>query len=203
MPTGYTSKLYDGEEQTFEDFAWTCARAFGALILMRDDPADAPIPEKFEPSAHYAERVETTARTLAEFEALTTAEQADLYLAEQAENVARRAEQHRKRRELRERYEAMLWQVETWEPPTADHEQFKEFMVEQIKTSIDFDCHPGSDVWPKRLPDRIEEWYEDKLDYLRRDAERARESLAEEIERTKGRNAWIDALRGSLNGSRV
>jgi hypothetical protein len=203
MPTGYTSKLYEGEDQTFEDFAWSCARAFGALILMRDDPADAPIPEKFEPSSYHVEKLAEAERELAEFEAMGTAEQADLYLAECAENVAKRAEEVRKRRDLRERYEAMLWQVETWEPPTADHEGMKTFMVEQLKSSIDFDCHPGTDVYPARLPDRIEDWYDDRIKKLRWNVDYHRKSLAEEIERTNERNGWVSALRDSLDGSRV
>ena len=37
MPTGYTDKIKDGI--TFKEYAMGCARAFGALITMRDNPA--------------------------------------------------------------------------------------------------------------------------------------------------------------------
>ena len=47
MPTGYTAPIKDGI--SFNDFMWGCARAFGALIMMRDDPPGTPIPERFEP----------------------------------------------------------------------------------------------------------------------------------------------------------
>ena len=50
MPIGYTSKLHDGD-QPFNEFIMSCARAFGALVTMRDDPNDAPIPE-FEVSEY-------------------------------------------------------------------------------------------------------------------------------------------------------
>ena len=53
MPTGYTLELYDGKDITFEEFVLKCARAFGALINMRDEPRDAPIPERFEPSYYH------------------------------------------------------------------------------------------------------------------------------------------------------
>lgn len=50
MPTGYTHEVQSGEVTDFPTFTMQCARAFGALIMMRDDPSDAQIPEQFEPS---------------------------------------------------------------------------------------------------------------------------------------------------------
>ena len=55
MPTGYTAAIADGV--TFEQFALNCARAFGALIDMRDEPSDAPIPERFEPSNYHEKKI--------------------------------------------------------------------------------------------------------------------------------------------------
>ena len=40
MPTGYTIDIYNGKKVTFKDFALNCARAFGACVMQRDDPAD-------------------------------------------------------------------------------------------------------------------------------------------------------------------
>ena len=37
MPTGYTAGIIDGSIKTFEQYAKTCVRAFGAAIHMRDD----------------------------------------------------------------------------------------------------------------------------------------------------------------------
>jgi hypothetical protein len=51
MPTGYTAPIADG--MTFEQFALGCARAFGALVTMRDEPSDAPIPERLEPDTPF------------------------------------------------------------------------------------------------------------------------------------------------------
>jgi len=50
MPTGYTLDLYDGKNITFKEFVMKCAGAFGALISMKDESLDAPIPEHLEPS---------------------------------------------------------------------------------------------------------------------------------------------------------
>ena len=54
MPTGYTASVADGRVTEFAPFALQCARAMGALIMMRDEPHDAPIPERFEASDYYS-----------------------------------------------------------------------------------------------------------------------------------------------------
>lgn len=37
MPTGYTASVQEGKVTEFRDFAMECARAFGALVMMRDE----------------------------------------------------------------------------------------------------------------------------------------------------------------------
>lgn len=44
MPTGYTADLME-KGMEFKPFVLQCARAFGALITMRDDSLDAPSPK--------------------------------------------------------------------------------------------------------------------------------------------------------------
>ncbi|VTR91619.1 unnamed protein product [Gemmata massiliana] len=34
----------------------------------------------------------------------------------------------------------MLEHVRAWEPPSTDHENLKQFMIDQLRESIDFDC---------------------------------------------------------------
>jgi len=194
MATGYTHKLHDGEPQTFPEFALACARAFGALILMRDDPPDAEIPDRFEPSNHYAKALGEAQARYAELQAMTTdqaeAEAAKVY----AENLRYWRESVAKAAAVVERYEAMLAEVEAWEPPTAEHQGLKEFMAEQLTSSIRFD---GSTLdEPKPLTG--EEW-------LKREKERAYKNIghyaeeqAKEIARAEQRSAWVRALRESL-----
>ena len=44
------------------------------------------------------------------------------------------------REQTRSRYEAMLEKVYAWKPPHDDFIKSKEFMIQQIKQSIEFDC---------------------------------------------------------------
>ena len=71
MPTGYTCDVVSGKIDTFEKFALQCARAFGATITMRDDPFDAPIPEKFEPSDYNLKRLIEVKHELKRLQSLT------------------------------------------------------------------------------------------------------------------------------------
>ena len=45
MPTGYTSGVATGEIKDFKTYALQCARAFGACIMLRDEPMSDEIPK--------------------------------------------------------------------------------------------------------------------------------------------------------------
>lgn len=134
MPTGYTAKITEG--QTFEEFVLQSARAMGALIMMRDDPADAPIPDEFKPSNHHIEGLQRAKERLAVLDAMSPKEAkaaADAAFEKQSKEVAERLARVR---EERAAYDAMLARVREWNPPTPDHVGFKDFMIEQIESSI-------------------------------------------------------------------
>ena len=69
MPTGYTAAIKDGI--SFNEYALSCARAFGALIMMRDEPADAPIPDEFKPSDYHFKKIEEAKAELARLRAMS------------------------------------------------------------------------------------------------------------------------------------
>jgi hypothetical protein len=49
MPTGYTAMIEEREDVTFREFALTCARAFGACIMQRDNSlAEPPKPREVD-----------------------------------------------------------------------------------------------------------------------------------------------------------
>ena len=195
MPTGYTEDLYMGKEVTFEQFAMKCARAFGALITMREEPLDAPIPEEFEPDNYHLEELEKARQRLAEVESWSE-EQAELE-AEKAyqEAVRKRNGTIAKNARIRERYEKMLAQVRTWIPPTPDHEELKRFMVEQLQKSIEYDCSYVPDE-PKRLSGA--EYKQQQIAEARWEVEYHTKEYEEEVKRVQKRNEWLRALRESL-----
>jgi hypothetical protein len=196
MPTGYTAAVQDGEITEFSEFAMSCARAFGACITMRDDPADAPIPEAFEPSSYHAKALEVAQAELAALEAMTEAEQEAA--ARAAYEIEARAwdEYEDKKFQSRLRYVAMLEKVQAWSAPTPGHVEFKNFMIEQLQESIDFDCHRTSSKRPE--PVETKAWLAEKRASLNRDIAFCANEQAEEIERARKRTEWVQALRNSL-----
>lgn len=196
MPTVYTAAIADGID--FEQFVMRCARAMGACILMRDDPMDAPIPERFEPSDYHARKLEEASAALAKLRVMSCDETEvaaqEAFAAETNSNTEAIA----RNRELRGKYEAMLTQVQAWAPPTPDHEGFKRFMTEQLTESIRFDCN--EDYYQERKPKLKtgEQWRVEQIAAALRDVDYHTRERDEEVARTESRNQWIAALRGSL-----
>lgn len=197
MPTGYTAAIENGI--SFEDFVWSCSRAMGALIMMRDEPSDAPIPEKFAPSDYNAKRLAETQERLGWLNGLTPQQ----CLEEATKAYEEQREGHRayaaKKEALRKKYRAMLTQVNGWNPPTPDHQGLKDFMVEQITSSIKFDCHDSYEREP--LPPTGREWRTAEVAKCMKDIEYHTKANAEELNRTAQRNQWIADLRISLGSA--
>lgn len=200
MPTGYTAPVKDGEITELEPFVLSCARAFGALVLLRDSDQSLEATRRYvETGAYldtsdYHERDLVTARQrLAELEAMTDTE-ADTAARAAADDVATRNQEiEAERAESQRRYEAMIAKVEAWEPPSADHVEFKEFMLKQLRESIDFDCHPFALTVPE-----IAGWRERQIKEMTRRIARAEEEIEKQRERNEARRSWVEGLLDSL-----
>jgi hypothetical protein len=138
MPTGYTAKIAEG--MTFREYALGCARAFGALIEMRDEPNDVPIPDEFKPSDYHLDKFTEQRNRLAEFEGMSDHEANEQSKAEYMRALGYHHEGIKKDNALREKYERMLKEVEAFTPPSPEHAEYKEFMRSQIVESMRFDC---------------------------------------------------------------
>lgn len=140
MPTGYTYKIVN-EGQTFPEFAMGCARAFGALIHMRDDPWGAPLRLRQQSkSPHSLNSYHAEAKAKAE-ERLKRLEGFDV-------NERLAYGEHKKQKEIDElkahieridlvnaKIAAMQKDVQEWKPPTEGHLELKKFMLQQLDVS--------------------------------------------------------------------
>jgi len=194
MPTGYTLDLYDGKNITFKEFVMKCARAFGALISMKDESLNAPIPEHLEPSDYHLKEIEKAKKRLEEVNRWDEdrAEQEADRVYEKA--LKKRKEFIKKNSAIRKRYEDMLAKVLKWEPPSSDHENLKQFMIQQLKDSIKFDCYTPE--MPRRLSG--EEYKQQEINNALSNIEYHSKEYAEEVDRVQRNNKWLQLLRDSL-----
>lgn len=192
MPTGYTADVVDGKITEFKDFALSCARAFGALANMRDDPMDAPIPDEIKPNSYCSERLEATEDELKKLLNLSIEDSA--IEAEKEYNEAfESTTKYRNNLKLEnERIDTMIEKVLNWRIPTSDHRKLYEFMIEQLSTSKS-NYEPEM---PKRLS--VAEWRTKKLKELTRDFDYYGKQVDEENQRAADKTKWIQALKNSL-----
>lgn len=198
MPTGYTADVATGKITEFEDYAMGCARAFGALISMRDESGEAEIPDKFEPSEYNKNQLEKSRKELNELESLTI-EQLDAKAKGEFEAAMKRNNESLVQiKEQQSRYEAMLEQANAYEPPTSDHIAFGEFIVDQLVKSIDFDCR--TKYYEENKPVLLSgiEFKSKRKTELQRSIEYHTEEMQKEIERTERKNQWLADLRESI-----
>jgi hypothetical protein len=202
MPTGFTSDVADGKVTDLRSFAMMCARGMGALITMRDDSRDAPIPTSFEPNfAYYGDALAKAEADLAEASDLTDAECEARAEADYKKAVADRAGYSAERRAKAERYRAMIAKVEAW---TCDAEGLREFMLSRLHESLKFDCGDEGDLNPRYWPIPVRqtgvEWRRATIEKATKDVGRFSEECAKERARTAERNRWLKALHDSLPG---
>lgn len=199
MPTGYTADIDD--KTTFPQFAMRCARAFGALVSMRESDQDAVIPAKLTVDDYYPESVAKAEKRLGDLremsEADADAEAQREYDAEKKRRGASRA----KDAVLLANYQRMLAAAKAWTPPTPGHAGLRTFMIEQLESSIRGDCQSDAvlERWEPQLV-RLDgtTWRGLRMGDAERALESAREYLATEASRIAQRNGWLSALRESL-----
>lgn len=194
MPSGYTAKILEG--CTFEQFAWSVARGFGALIMMRDDPADAPIPERFEPSDYHLKKIEEAKAAVRLLVDSSPDELFVRYKKYRKDVELRNIEREERDESTKVKYLDMLAKVQAWQPPSPDHAGMKEFMIKQIEESLHFDFL-GPEYREKLM--MFDEWKAEQENKAECDLQYHVREHTSEVERVEGRNRWLKQLRESLS----
>jgi hypothetical protein len=189
MPSGYTSDIYNGKEVTFKDFALGCARAFGACVMQRDDPADEK-PKIMPEESYHTEKL----KNLGEFKKPTEAE----FESYVKETIADYEKIIKEKNELKKRYSDILEKAKNWQPPTKEHERLKAFMIEQLADSSSFDCGISFYETASLSAMTYEDYVAKKLAEHNRSIEYHKEYEAKDLFNIKQRNKWIKDLYNSL-----
>ena len=204
MPSGYTAKIYDGA--TFNEFILGCARAFGALIHMRDDRMDEEItlPVSRGSDGYHAKGLKEDQERLAELEGMTDAQKQSGTEAHNAEQLAYYNKSMKEQHDKLSQLTSMLRQVNSWQPPTDDHKGLKEFMQKQISETIGWDCRDALENKKPPKPLGVDEWYAEEIRRVKWGIDYHGKHLHEDDDRNDGRREWIIHLFESIGlGDRV
>jgi hypothetical protein len=193
MPTGYTYSIKEGI--SFRDFTLSCSKAFGALISMRDEPNDAPIPTEIKPSDYALKSLNVANAQLKKLNEMSISVAEILCEKEYQDELKRIEKSEKEDSELYKKYEEMLDKVNKWTPPTSEHQGLKDFMIQQIESSIKHDCR-----YKREKPTKIKasEWLANRKKQAMKDIEYYKKSYKEEVERCAEKTKWIQDLVKSL-----
>ena len=191
MPTGYTTDIYNGKDVSFKDFALNCARAFGACVMQRDDPADEK-PKIMPEESYHADKL----KEIGKFKKPTKTK-FNNYIKEQ---TAYWQESIDKKKKLQIAYDIKIKEAQNWTPPTPEHEGLKKFMIEQLTESMKFDC--DGDFYESELISLKALTYEKYVLKEKSEYERSivfhTEYLKKDLNTIRQRNKWIQDLYNSL-----
>lgn len=194
MPTGYTADIAKGI--SFKEFARQCARAF--IVDTRDMDYDGTYPVITANTKYYEEQLDECDLKLGKLLAMT-AEECELAAGRAYKNeLATRTERIEEKNDLREKYQAMLDKVRQWKPPTNRHVEFKNFMIEQIEKSIEFDC--DTSYYDNNPPEKLDgyDWSKREAEKLSKDFEFRVKGYLNEVQRVNFVNQWIKDLKESI-----
>lgn len=177
-------------ELTFEEFVWQCARDGHALVSMRGEPMDAPIPLSFEydDAEYYQKEIEQWSAELAMVSKFSESEW-DEYLEKRH---AKDLEDYKHFRESCLAADAncrgMLEKVQAWTPPNGEITEFRKMLIEHLEKPMKVKISPG----PNRL---TKEGVLEEINGLIKDAKKWLEMGSRH---NKESSEWIQALEDSV-----
>ncbi len=200
MPTGYTANLCERDED-FKTFVCKCARAFGALMELRDEPLNAPLPEKLGCADDYYGQQLIKAKVEYEHLISFSSDEKQRFGLDAKQKAIQEARESLVKREATvARLLNMQSQVTNWTPPSIDHKGLKDFMLEQLDSTLKFD---GDVNYSKKQLTEVEasepeSYYVAAVSALERNIKYYAEEQVKELERLAERNDWLQKLRVSL-----
>lgn len=203
MPTGYTAGLVDGTITDFEGFATTCMRAFGATVHMREDSLDTEYEPRI-PSDHHLKGIETAKQELKRIKALTDDEIRSATAQSIKVDIEYNEVKISQKKELLAHLNSVLKKVNEWTPPTEEHESFKEFMQEQIQSTINHDADfkyntEQTEMLKNRVGEAPEIAREKMMESAQWNLDYHTKEQASEVKHCATSNKWVEDLMNSFN----
>jgi len=190
---------------TFKEYAINTAKQFGYLFEMRELPADAPLPVAF-PLPSREKHLEKLAELRAEKKQILAMsdEEIETTAKQEHENAVKSYQDYlEKKISDKEKYEAMLAQVEAYEVPSRQHKKLKKVMKDQIIGSIAQEC--DIEYTKKTIeeiiadgPQPVAEWRQNNLDCIENSIKREHKSYRRGKNSAQQKERWVTQLKSSL-----
>lgn len=202
MATGYTYPVAEGELTSAPEFIRRCARAMGALVMLRDEPLSAPIPDTLPTSSSYnQDRLVEIDGKLAQLDGLRSEELDRMFEEAREAAITRDHERFERARVERVRLKNMRDAISDWTPPRSDFFTLKNFMLEQLDLSLRVTTPPiGLNTSAFDAYSGPEEWLQKQRTDLASQRAACVAAIAKEQDNDASRQEWWDVLRESLEG---
>jgi len=203
MATGYTDFIKESNV-TFEQFATRCMRAFGACVMQREDSLDIKPAMRVADNDFHIHCLRRAYKNRHTVKHLTPSQISHRTLKKLQTDLKYHTKAIKDAEKLRKEYTRLLNDVNNWQAPTPDHIRFKEFMTEQLSSSITFDC--GTEYHSKEIRRLIEDIInfspessrKELLKMYDHDVEYAHKHIKEENDRVTKANDWMTAVFNSI-----
>lgn len=204
MPNGITAAIYEGKDVSLRDYLMRVGRSMSLAIMQREENQDAPVRRR-EVSQYERDHVTSTRAELVRLRQMTPEQAGAGAEREFIEATASYEKTKADKAALRERYDAMLAEVEAWEPnPKVMY--VKEHAIKYLRESMDFDLSKdGNDMTYYSRPVRLDgaRWLAERTAQAKDAFDRAVVRLDEEIVRVADFNEHIEAFLESLPPEKV
>ena len=200
MPTGLTSRIYEGEDTSLRCFALTCVRQLGYGYYASNYGESALPLDKapdIKPSNYHKEELEKANKKLEDFMNLQKDPDAlrkkyEEYLKQINED---KEESRKHKEEIKENYLSVLDKVEKWDAPS-EFNSLVELMKDQLNDCIKYDCTIYD--YDKK-EQSIEEWAESEISSIKWEIEYHKKEYEAEVKHAKKCNEYIHKLYEELD----
>jgi hypothetical protein len=200
----FSRLILDGQVTDLEQFAKKCILAFGATEHMQKDNSESDDYIQREADEAYEKELQEMEKRLDYIKNLSDEEILSNHVSYLSNELEYYKEDIARIRENRSRIEKILEDAKSWEIPSEDHQEFKEFMIEDLEEGLKKGCDESHHV--KRIEEINEEFKMDANSVRERilkgateDIERQKKEVETEKQLADDSNAWVEQIIKSFN----
>lgn len=200
MPTGLTSRIYEGKDTSLRGFALRCVRQLDYGYYASDHgEAELPLDKApvIKPNDYHRDELEKAKKQLKDFVDLQKNPDA---LRKMYEKEIKQVTKHddtskKEKEEIKKRYLSVLDKVEKWDAPN-ELDSLVQLMKSQLNDCIDFDCTIYDS---KQKQQSFEEWVESMNESLAWSVEYHTKEYAKDVKYAEECNEYMRKLYEELD----